>query len=82
VSTPYDAAIERLRSAAEAGGPSPAEMAPYLEKVRNSAYSVIDRDLDELRALGISEDEIFEQTVSTAVTAGLARLAAALRVVA
>jgi alkylhydroperoxidase family enzyme len=81
MSTPYDDAIERLRRAAEAGRPAPAAMAPYLEKVRHSAYRVVDRDVDELRALGLSEDEIFEQTVSIAVTAGLTRLAAALQAV-
>ena len=82
MSTPYDEAIERLRSAAETGRPTPTAMAPYLEKVRDSAYRIVDRDVDDLRAVGISEDEIFEQTVATAVTAGLTRLAAGIRVVA
>jgi len=39
---------------------------------------VTDGDVDELRAAGFSEDEIFEQTVSTAVAAGLERLEAGL----
>jgi len=56
-------------------------MEPYLTKVRDGAYRVVDRDVDELRALGFSEDEMFEQTVSTAVAAGLTRLDAALRAV-
>ena len=46
----------------------------YLEKVRLHAYKVTDRDVDELKAAGITEDEIFEHTVSVAVAAGLERL--------
>jgi alkylhydroperoxidase family enzyme len=57
-------------------------MEPYLEKVRGGAYRVTDADVDELRAAGFSEDEIFEQTVSVAVSEGLVRLDAALRVIA
>ena len=40
-----------------------------------------DEDVEALRAAGFSEDEIFEQTVSAAVSEGLARLDAALEVV-
>jgi alkylhydroperoxidase family enzyme len=57
-------------------------MASYLEKVRRTAWRVTDEDVDELRAAGFSEDEIFEHTVSAAVGEGLTRLDAALRVVA
>jgi hypothetical protein len=74
--------IEALRLAAEPNRPAPAGIEPYLEKVRRAAYLVTDEDVDELRAAGFSEDEIFEQTVSAAVSEGLARLDAALRVVA
>ena len=56
-------------------------MEPYLEKVRRGAYRVTDEDIHELRATGFSEDEIFEQTVSAAVSEGLVRLDAALRAV-
>ena len=72
-------AIERLRVAARPDRPVPAEMEPYLEKVRRGAYRVTDGDVDELRAAGFSEDEIFEQTVSAAVSEGLVRLDAALK---
>jgi len=51
-------------------------MEPYLEKVRLHAYKVTDRDVEELKAAGVSEDEIFEHTVSAAVAAGLERLEA------
>jgi alkylhydroperoxidase family enzyme len=56
-------------------------MEPYLEKVRRAAYLVTDEDVDALRAAGFSEDEIFEQTVSAAVSEGLVRLDAALKAV-
>ncbi len=52
----------------------------YLEKVRQTAYAISDRELAELEDAGLSEDEIFEQTVAAAVGAGLARLDAGLRV--
>ena len=81
MSTPYDESIERLRIAACPERPAPLAMQPYLDKVRDEAYRVVDRDIEELRKLGFSEDEIFEQTVSTAVAAGLGRLEAALSIV-
>jgi alkylhydroperoxidase family enzyme len=46
--------------------------------VRTGAYAVTDADVDALKASGYSEDEIFEQTVSAAVSAGLLRLDAGL----
>jgi alkylhydroperoxidase family enzyme len=77
----YEDAIESLRLAAQPERQAPAAMEPYLEKVRRDAFRVTDGDVDELRAAGFSEDEIFEQTVSAAVSEGLVRLDAALRVV-
>ena len=77
----YEDAVERLRLAAQPDRPAPAEMEPDLEKVRRAAYEVTDADVDELRAGGFTEDEIFEQTVSVAVSEGLVRLEAALKVV-
>jgi alkylhydroperoxidase family enzyme len=78
VKTRYDELIERLREAARPERPAPAEMARYLEKVRLHAYKVTDRDVDELKAAGFAEDEIFEHTVSAATKTGLERLDAAL----
>ena len=52
-------------------------MAPYLAKVRERAYTVTDADVEELKAAGFSEDEIFEQTVAAAIAQGLRRLDAA-----
>jgi alkylhydroperoxidase family enzyme len=44
--------------------------------VRGSAYAITDRDVAELEASGLAEDEIFEHTVAAAAGVGLARLAA------
>ena len=76
--TRYDDLIARLRAAAEPERTAPAELSGYLEKVRVHAYKVTDRDVDELKAAGFSEDEIFEHTVAAAVAAGLERLDAGL----
>ena len=76
--TQYDDLIARLRAAAEPDRAAPAELTAYLEKVRLHAYTVTDRDVDELKAAGPTEDEIFEHTVSVAVAAGLERLDAGL----
>ena len=70
----YDELIAALREAAQPDRPAPPEFAGYLEKVRTGAYRVTDRDVEELKAAGFSDDEIFEQTVSAAVAAGLERL--------
>jgi alkylhydroperoxidase family enzyme len=78
VKTRYDELIARLRETARPDRPAPALMAHYLAKVRLHAYKVTDRDVEELKEAGFSEDEIFEHTVSAATAAGLERLDAAL----
>ena len=70
--------IDALRSAAQPEREAPPEFASYLEKVRLHAYKVTDRDIEELKAAGFTEDEIFEHTVAAATAAGLERLEAAL----
>jgi hypothetical protein len=70
--------LEDLRSAVAAIPPPGPALARYVEKVRRCAYAVTDADVEELRADGISEDEIFEQTVAVAVEEGLRRLEAGL----
>ena len=72
--------VERLRQAARPDREAPPDFAPYLEKVRRNAYKVTDGDLEALKSAGYSEDDIFEQTVSVAVAAGLERLEAGLGV--
>jgi hypothetical protein len=76
--TRYDGLIAALHDAAQPDRPAPAGFHVYLEKVRTGAFTVTDADIDALRAAGHSEDEIFEQTVSAAVAAGILRLEAGL----
>jgi alkylhydroperoxidase family enzyme len=49
-------------------------MTAYLEKVSERAFAVVDRDIEALKEAGLSEDEIFEQTVAIAIAEGLRRL--------
>ena len=66
--------IDELRNVVTTVAPAPPEMAGYLEKVRERAYTVVDRDIEALTECGFSEDEIFEQTVAVAIAEGLRRL--------
>jgi len=66
--------IAELRAVVRSMPPAPAEMSGYLEKVRDRAYTIVDRDIEALKEAGFSEDEIFEQTVAVAITEGLRRL--------
>ena len=68
--------VDRLREVVETYPPDP-RMASYLEKVHAAAYKVTDADVQALKDAGISEDEIFEQTVAVAISEGLRRLDAA-----
>ena len=77
--TRYDELITALGEAAHPDRVAPEDFAPYLDKVRRYAYKVTDADVDSLKAAGHSEDQIFEQTVSAAVDAGLLRLRAGLK---
>ena len=73
--------IDELRVVVAATPPEPPALAPYLEKVRNRAYTVTDADVTALTAAGVSEDEIFEHTVAVAVAEGLRRLDAGLEAI-
>jgi alkylhydroperoxidase family enzyme len=66
--------IDELRDVVAATAPAPDAMTGYLEKVRDRAYTVVDRDVDALKDAGFSENEIFEQTVAVAIAEGLRRL--------
>jgi alkylhydroperoxidase family enzyme len=70
-------ALNDLRAAVAGLPAADPAMAPYLEKVRERAYSITNEDVEALKAAGLSEDEIFEQTVAVAVAEGLRRLDAA-----
>jgi hypothetical protein len=73
--------IEELRATVTGTGAAPPAMDAYLAKVRDRAYTVTDGDLEALKAAGISEDEIFEQTVAAAIEQGLRRLDRAAKVI-
>ena len=73
--------LDALRANVANTEPSPLELAAYLEKVRTRAYTVTDADVENLKAAGLSEDEIFEQTVAAAISEGLRRLDAASAVI-
>lgn len=66
--------IDKLRATVAAVPPAPDAMAGYLRKVHERAYAVVDGDVETLKAAGLSEDEIFEQTVAAAIGEGLRRL--------
>ncbi len=53
----------------------------YLAKVKDCAYKITDADVQAVKDAGVSEDEIFEQTVAVAVAEGRRRIAAAERVI-
>ena len=72
--------IDELRATLAGQAAADAAMVSYLQKVRDRAYAVTDADVEELKAAGLSEDEIFEQTVAVAIGEGLRRLDAAARV--
>ena len=73
--------LDALRAnVATVATPAP-ELAPYLAKVRAHAYKVTDADVEALKAAGLTEDEIFEQTVAAAISEGLRRLDAASAVI-
>jgi hypothetical protein len=71
--------LDELRASA-ARPPAPGIEA-YLEQVRTRAYTVTDDDVAGLQRAGLSEDEIFEQTIAVAVAEGFRRLDAAAAVI-
>ena len=73
--------IAQLREAVARMEPAPPELTAYLATVRNRAYATTDADVSALKAAGLSEDTIFEQTVAVAIAEGLRRLDAADRVI-
>jgi alkylhydroperoxidase family enzyme len=73
--------LQQLRENVAAAPPAPESMSAYLTKVRERAYTVTDSDVEALKAAGLTEDEIFEQTVAAAIAQGLRRLDKALEVI-
>ena len=73
--------VAELRDVVAGSALAPEEMAAYLEKVRDRAYAVVDRDIERLEEAGFSQDTIFEQTVAVAIAEGLRRLDRAYEVI-
>jgi alkylhydroperoxidase family enzyme len=61
-------------TAESSAGEIPEALRAYVDKVARHAYKVTERDLDELKQTGYSEDAIFEITLSAALGAGRSRL--------
>jgi hypothetical protein len=73
--------LDELRDVADQTAPPRPELEEYLAKVRDRAYTITDDDIGVLKAGGVPEDEIFEQTVGMAIGQGLRRLDAAKRAI-
>ncbi|MDX8056768.1 hypothetical protein SK571_46015 [Lentzea sp. BCCO 10_0798] len=69
------------RHAAASGEPAGTPWASYAAKVRDASFRVTDIDITDLKASGLSEDEIFEITAAAAVGAALRSLDAGRRAV-
>jgi alkylhydroperoxidase family enzyme len=76
-----DEPIDELRAMVAAAAPARPELARYLAQVRQRANTITDDDVSALKEAGVSEDEIFEQTVAAAVGEGLRRLDVSLKVI-
>jgi len=74
-------AIAELRAIITAMPRAPEGLGAYLAKVKESAYAITDSEVEQLKATGFSEDEIFEQTVAAAIAQGLRRYDAAMGVI-
>lgn len=71
-------AIERyaanLSGSHQEAVPIPPGLEAYVRKVTLSAYKVTNEDIARLKALGYTEDDLFELTISAALGAGRTRL--------
>ncbi len=64
------------------GGPLGDDLADrYVRTIHHSAYQLTERDIEELRRAGWTEDQIFELSISAALGAARQRLDAGLRAV-
>jgi alkylhydroperoxidase family enzyme len=66
--------LDELRRIAAGMPPPRPQLTTYLAKVHDRAYTVTDADVDALKAAGVGEDEILEQTVRAAIAEGLRRI--------
>ncbi len=69
--------VEVRRAAAERRN-VPERFVAYVDTIHDHAYQVSDRTVADLRAMGASQDEVFEVTISAAFGAARDRLEAGL----
>jgi alkylhydroperoxidase family enzyme len=67
------------REAAARNAEVPAPFASYVDAIHRHAYRITDRAVDDLRAAGASEEEIFEMTIAAAYGAAFEHFGAGLR---
>jgi alkylhydroperoxidase family enzyme len=79
VGSRYEPLLEQLRQDSAPDRPVPDRAQAYADMVRRHAYRVTDGEVQRLLDAGLSEDEVFELTVSVAVAAGLERWRAGMR---
>jgi alkylhydroperoxidase family enzyme len=75
-----DPSVRKAIVEGKADGQIPPALLPYLDKVAHRAWTMTDEDVEALRRAGLSEDQIYEATVASALGAGLERLRAGLAV--
>ena len=68
------AAAHSGRGAVAGANGLPPLIEAYIDRVALHAYRVTDRDIEDLRAAGCSEDAIFELTLCAAVGAAIGRM--------
>jgi hypothetical protein len=68
-----------LRRAVYDATAQPPPLGPYLDKVRDQAWTITDADIGALQATGYSQDAILELTIAAAAGAAGRRYDAALR---
>jgi hypothetical protein len=66
------------RSVADGGVTGDSSIDAYVDKIRHHAYRIVDRDIEELKAVGWSEDQIYELSICAAFGAAARRLDAGL----
>jgi len=75
-------ALAALGGGAQSDNITPPELGAYVTKVAHHAYQVTDAQVSALRDNGLTEAEIYEATVITAVGAGWSRMEAVRRALA
>lgn len=89
----FDELVEKLRTAvfdgpgevapavrrAAGSGTAPDVWSDYVAKVCDASWRITDADVEQLKSVGCTEEQIFEVTVAAATGAGLHRLELGLR---